>query len=124
MGFRDAHGNSEEKWTVQGAVSRLTIDAISMELFRRWHGALALGLEVLESSPELVASAMDVGLDGAQREVEGRRDLLVRSTFDVTKQNAGSVLGPQLTDCLLNGRAELFGLELIDGGLLRNSHFE
>src|SRR5437764_14629815 len=114
MGFRDAHGNSEEKWTVQGAVSRLTIDAISMELFRRWHGALALGLEVLESSPELVASATDVGLDGAQQEVEGRRDLVVRATFDGPKQNGGSLLGPQLTDCCRSGRAELFGLELIE----------
>jgi hypothetical protein len=75
----------DEKRTPKPMVRRLTSGAISMELFRRWHSVLALGLEVLESSPELVAGAMDVGLYGAQREIEGRRDLFVRSTFDVTQ---------------------------------------
>ena len=77
--------------------------------------ALTLGLEMLQRAPELVPGPVDVGFHGAEWKVECRRYLLVGTPFDVTQQYAGSILGTQLGDCLLDRRAKLLGLELIEG---------
>ncbi|HEY9448505.1 MAG TPA: hypothetical protein VIQ60_02090, partial [Gemmatimonadaceae bacterium] len=58
---------------------------------------------MLQSHPELMPGAVDVGFDGSKREVEGGGDLLVRSVLYMTKQDAGPVLRSQLRDRLLDG---------------------
>lgn len=77
LGFRKKDAIFEENWTALSAVSRLTFIDLPRELFEECHGALALGLEVFESAPELVPRAMDVGLHGTERQIECARDLLV-----------------------------------------------
>ena len=49
---------------------------------------LTFGPEVFECAPELMAGAMDVGLHRTQRQIEGRRNLLVGASFDMTEQDA------------------------------------
>src|SRR5436305_11272903 len=54
---------------------------------------IGLRLQVLQRTPQLVPRAMDVGLYGAEREIQSSRDFLVRPSLHVTQQNAGSILG-------------------------------
>jgi demethylmenaquinone methyltransferase / 2-methoxy-6-polyprenyl-1,4-benzoquinol methylase len=68
---------------------------------------------VLQRTPQLVAGAVDVGLDGPQGEVQGAGNLLVGPSLDVPEQDAGSVLGAQEGDGALDGGAELFRLHLV-----------
>src|SRR5829696_5972773 len=74
---------------------------------------------MLQRPAKLVPGAVDVGLDGAEGEIEGGGDLLVRPALDVSKQDARSVLGPEPGDGPLDRRSQLLGLHLLEGGLRR-----
>src|SRR5665647_1277578 len=73
--------------------------------------------KLLQRLPELVPGAVDVGLDGAQGQVEGGGDLLVGAPFHVSEQDAGAVLGAELAYRLFDRAPELPGLDRLERGL-------
>src|SRR5262252_7152454 len=79
---------------------------------------------VVERAAQLMSGAMDVGLYGAQREVQRRRNFLVRPALDVAQHDAGAVFGPKTGNGPLDGRAQFARLELVEGRLLLNGHVE
>src|ERR1700759_2029466 len=93
------HGISEEAYEAgDGLVSGLA-DGVSV----LWSDirtaspvipAAALA-NVIQRTSQLVSGAVDVGLYGAERQVERGGDLLVRSAVHVPQHDAGSVLGPE-----------------------------
>src|SRR5688572_26995865 len=58
-------------------------------------------------------SAVDVGLYGAEGEVEDLGDFLVGSVLDMSQENAGAILRSQAPDRLFDGRPELAGLNFL-----------
>src|SRR5687767_4709264 len=74
-----------------------------------------LGPKMLQSVPQLLPGAVDVGLHRAQGQIEHRRDLLVRPAFHVTQHDARSVLGPEPRDRSLDRRSQLTGFDLLEG---------
>ena len=76
----------------------------------RFHSSLRCA----RACAQLVAGAVDVGLHGAEREVQDVGDLLVGPALDVPQQDAGAVLGPELRDGGLDRAAQLAGLHLVE----------
>ena len=68
--------------------------------------------------PEFAACAVDIGLHGAQWEVEHRGDFFIGPALDVPEQNAGSILRPEGGYGLLDFAPEFLRLELLEGGFL------
>src|SRR3954466_76048 len=89
-----------------------------------WTSSPAVLSYMVERPAELMPGAMDVGLDGTERQVEGGRDLLIGSAFDVPQHDAGSVLGPEAGDGPLDRGAHLARLELIQRGFLVHHDIE
>src|SRR5215213_8928136 len=81
-------------------------------------GFLPLTLHMLERLTQLVPRAVDVGLHGAKWQVQRCRDLLVRTPFDVTQHDAGSILGAEPCDRPLDGASQLTRLHLVERRLL------
>src|SRR5687768_5091221 len=73
--------------------------------------------EMGESLSQLVAGAVYVGLHRTERKVEDFGDLLVRSSLDVTEQNAGAILGAEQCYGALDGAAKLAGFDGVERGL-------
>src|SRR5574337_1890615 len=71
-----------------------------------------------ERLPQLVASAVDVGLDRAERKVQDFGDFFIRPPLDMTEQDAGAVLRAERSDRLLNGAAQLPRLDFLQRRLL------
>src|SRR4051812_2771098 len=80
--------------------------------------------DVLERPAELVPGAVDVGLNGSQREVQSRRDFLVGPALDMSQHDAGAVLRPETGDRPLDGAPELARLQLVERRLLVYRHVE
>src|SRR5690348_5722344 len=70
-------------------------------------------LQVCQCVTQLVPGAMDVRLDRAEREVEGRRDLLVGPALHVAQQNTRTILGAEPGDRLFDGLPQLARLQLL-----------
>src|SRR6266481_6262165 len=82
-------------------------------------GAGAVSLPgMLEIAPQLITSAVDIGLYGAERQVEHLRDFLVAMTLDVAQQDTGAVFGTQPGDRQLDGAAELAGDDGVERALV------
>src|SRR6476469_7909652 len=81
-------------------------------------------LQMFQRTPELMPGTMDVGLHGAERQVERRRDLLVGAPLDVPEHDAGTILRPQLADRALDRGAELARLHLLERRLLLGGDLE
>src|SRR6478672_5730702 len=84
-----------------------------------WHrGLLVIGrlalANVLERAAELMPGAVDVGLYGAEREVEGRGDFFVRPALHMAQHDARTVFRPKARDGAFDGSAQLSGLELVE----------
>jgi hypothetical protein len=69
---------------------------------------------VLQRGPQLMPGAMDVRLYGSKREIQGRGNLLVRTSLDVPEHDARSILGAKAADRPFDGRAQLARLELVE----------
>src|SRR5689334_13482989 len=74
--------------------------------------------QMFERPAELVPGAVDIRFDSSKRQIEGRRDFLVRSPLDVPEHDARSVLRPEAGDRLFDRCAHLAGLQLVQGRLL------
>src|SRR5207253_1938615 len=85
---------------------------------RRFRCSFGSFPEVFQEVPELNPGAVDVGLHRAEWQVERGGDLLIASAFNVPKENAGAVFGPQLADGSLYRGAEFAGFHLFEGALL------
>src|SRR5688572_30657542 len=79
---------------------------------------------MLKGPAEFVPGSVDVGLDRTEGQVERGGDLLVRSPLYVTKHDARSILRTQLANRSLDSRAELLGLDLLEGRLAPPGNIE
>src|SRR4029078_1536259 len=71
-------------------------------------------LQMLQRPAQLMAGAGDVRLDGAERQVHGGGDLLVRPPLHMPQHYAGSVLGSETCNCPFDRGPELPGLHLAE----------
>src|SRR6476646_9316423 len=70
-------------------------------------GEVSFFAQVGQGLPELVPGAVDVRLDGAERQVQDLCDLLVRPPLDMAQENARPIFRPQPADGGLDGAAQL-----------------
>src|SRR5688572_9934072 len=70
--------------------------------------------QVLQVLPQLLAGAVDIGLYRTEGQLHDFGDLVVGVVLDVPQNYAGAVLGSELRDGLLDGRADLLRFELFE----------
>src|SRR6185437_9706080 len=80
--------------------------------------------QVRQRVAEGVSGAMDVGLHGAQRQVERGGDLLVRTPLHVPQQDARAVFRAEPGNGLLDRAPQLARFDLLERGFVRRAHVE
>src|SRR4051812_4900602 len=88
------------------------------------NGLSPIVTRMFERLSQLVPGAVDVGLHGPQGQIERRGNFFVRSAFDVTKHDAGSILGSKAGDRSLDGRPELARLHFVERRFLLSNDVE
>src|SRR5918999_3227448 len=114
--LRQASNSSGERCCPEGRV-------ISGPSYVEGEGKVSF-LEVRQRVPKLVSRSVDVGLDGAQRQVEDLGDLLVGPALHVPQENAGAVLGSKRSNGGFDRAPQLFRLDCLQRGLLPGADLE
>src|SRR5690349_10632050 len=92
--------------------------------FQCFFGSSSGPFHMFQRLAQLMPRAVYVGLYGAEREIEGRGNFLVRAPLHVAEHDARTVLGTETRDRALDRATELTGLHLVQRRFLLRGEIE